>query len=213
VAAARSVRRAAPAARKPTYHHGDLRRALTQAAIALIAESGPEAFTLREAARKVGVDHAAAYRHFADKRALLVAVAEDGFVTLADRMQRALAGVAPDLPEARLQRLSGAYVRFALAHPSQFQVMLGPRLNEDGRFPSLEAAIAQPFGLVRDEMARAVATGAFAPADPRELAVGLWTLAHGYATLVLSRRIVTRSQKKALDYFAAQAARMLAGLR
>jgi AcrR family transcriptional regulator len=216
MAAARTARKAAGAAapaRKPAYHHGDLARALTQAAIDLIAKSGPEAFTVREVARTVGVDHAAAYRHFADKHALLVAVAEDGFATLADRMQRALIGLPLDEPSARLQRLGAAYVRFALTHPSQFQVMLGPRLNEDGRFPSLEAAIAVPFGLVRDEMARGVATGRFAPADPRELAVGLWTLAHGFSTLVLSRRIAVRSHKKALGYFAAHLGRMLSGLR
>src|SRR5262245_1806188 len=65
--------------RRSRYHHGDLPRALRDAATRLIAERGADGFTLREAARLVGVDHAAAYRHFADKRALLAAIAEDGY--------------------------------------------------------------------------------------------------------------------------------------
>src|SRR5215207_6672963 len=75
-------RRAAKPARRlgrATYHHGDLRRALIDGAVAIIADRGAEAFTLREAARRLGVNDRAAYRHFADKASLLAAVAEHGF--------------------------------------------------------------------------------------------------------------------------------------
>jgi AcrR family transcriptional regulator len=75
--------------RRSTYHHGDLPRALRDAARRLVAEHGPEGFTLREAARDVGVSHAAAYRHFADKRALLAAVCEDGYRALATTLRAA----------------------------------------------------------------------------------------------------------------------------
>src|SRR3978361_2567018 len=71
-------------AKKPraTYHHGDLKRALTEAALALVAEKGPKGFTLSEAARRAGVSLAAPYRHFADKADLLASVAEQGFLEL-----------------------------------------------------------------------------------------------------------------------------------
>ncbi len=86
---------------RATYHHGDLRRALLDTALRLIAERGPEGFSLREAAREVGVSPAAAYRHFADKPELLAALAADGHGLLASAMEKALARVdAPD-PRAR----------------------------------------------------------------------------------------------------------------
>ena len=75
--------------RRATYHHGDLPRALREAATRLLAARGSEGLTLREAARAVGVHHAAAYRHFADKRTLLAAVAEEGYAALARRMHDA----------------------------------------------------------------------------------------------------------------------------
>ena len=78
-------------AERAAYHHGDLPRAFVAAALELIAREGAEALTLRRVARAVGVNHAAAYRHFDDKEALLAAVAEQGFVTLAERMTAALA--------------------------------------------------------------------------------------------------------------------------
>jgi AcrR family transcriptional regulator len=78
--------------RPATYHHGDLRRALVDAALALVQERGAEGFTLREAARRVGVSQTAPYRHFETKEALLAAVAEEGFTTLL--------GILKGLPEA-----------------------------------------------------------------------------------------------------------------
>jgi AcrR family transcriptional regulator len=119
--------------RRSTYHHGDLPRALRDAATRLLAERGSDGLTLREAARLVGVNHAAAYRHFADKRALLAAVAEDGYAKLAREMHGADTR-SPD-PAERLRRIGTAYVSFARADPALFALMTGPRLNEDGRYP------------------------------------------------------------------------------
>ena len=75
--------------RRGTYHHGDLKRALTQAALALVAEKGPKGFTLTEAARRAGVSSAAPYRHFADKAQLLAAVATEGFIQLHEALRAA----------------------------------------------------------------------------------------------------------------------------
>ncbi|MET0702035.1 MAG: TetR/AcrR family transcriptional regulator, partial [Mycobacterium sp.] len=97
-----------PAARK-SYHHGDLKRALTDAALSLVAEKGPKGFTLTEAARRAGVSAAAPYRHFADKADLLATVAEQGFVELHDALI-----AATDLttdPAAQVIALGRTYVR------------------------------------------------------------------------------------------------------
>jgi len=91
------------------YHHGDLRRALLDAALELVNELGPSGITLREAARRAGVTHAAPYRHFADKGALLAAVAEQGFVQLLAAIDGAIVAVPRNVwgGDGRQERLSG----------------------------------------------------------------------------------------------------------
>ena len=84
------------------YHHGDLRNALIQAGLAILAEEGTHALSLRAAARRSGVSHAAPYRHFADKEALLAAIAEQGFNTLAASVRAAIVRF-PDSPAAQLE--------------------------------------------------------------------------------------------------------------
>src|ERR1700747_2835590 len=103
------------------YHHGNLREALLQSAIQLIAKVGPTAFTLREVARRAGVSHNAPYRHFQDKDDLLAAVATQGYGELTDAMKAASASEAD--PLSRLKRAGLAYVSFALEHPEHFTVM------------------------------------------------------------------------------------------
>jgi AcrR family transcriptional regulator len=139
---ARPPRTKAARRRRSTYHHGDLPRALRDAATRLLAERGSDGLTLREAARLVGVNHAAAYRHFTDKRALLAAVAEEGYAKLARDMRDADVGKGANMAE-RLRRIGTAFVAFARADPALFALMTGPRLNEDGRFPSLERALRE----------------------------------------------------------------------
>src|SRR5690349_14111931 len=82
----------APRAPSRAYHHGDLRQALIQSALQLLRDEGPEALTLRAVARAAGVSQTAPYRHFADRRALVGAVAEDGFRRLKQAMHDAVAG-------------------------------------------------------------------------------------------------------------------------
>ena len=99
--ATRSARKkTARTVRKPRYHHGDLRQALLEASLALIAEEGFAALSLREVARRAGVTHAAPYRHFVDKEALLGPVAEQGFRALTGRMKEPKARETG--PEGRL---------------------------------------------------------------------------------------------------------------
>src|SRR3954463_13549124 len=111
---------------RPTYHHGDLRNSLIQAALTLVAERGVEGFSLREAARVVGVSPSACYRHFADREELLAAVAHEGLHTLAEQMRLAAAahgGASAFDAVCRFWAYSEAYLHFALEHPAHFRVM------------------------------------------------------------------------------------------
>src|SRR5512138_3056489 len=117
-------------ARKPAgrYHHGELRRALLDAAAAVVERDGVGALSLRDLARRLGVSHAAPAHHFADRTALLVELAADGYA----RFGAALAEAArrEREPFERLLAVGRAYVRFALDHPGRFRVMFGRELAE-----------------------------------------------------------------------------------
>lgn len=192
--------RTAHSGRKRGYHHGDLARALVAAALDIIVKKGPDAFTLREAAAAVGVTHGAAYRHFEDKQALLAAVAEEGYRQLGQRLAKVAAEPTTD-PRARLRAHAAAYVEFALEHPAHYRVMWGPRVNEDGRFPSLEAAISDAFARMSTEIARGQEAGVFREGLARDMAIGVWVTAHGYVELVARRRLKVKSQRVAVEYF------------
>jgi AcrR family transcriptional regulator len=179
-----------PRATRDTYHHGDLRNALVAAAVELVEGSSPEELTLREVSRRVGVNHRAAYRHFADKTALLAAVAEDGYRELLVAMQSAL-GELPARAKAaeRLMALAVAYVAFAVDQPARYRIMFGRRLNEDGRFNALEELVARAYELLAAELKAGQLSGQFAVTPVRELVFGFWSLAHGFASLAIVRRL------------------------
>jgi AcrR family transcriptional regulator len=163
-----------------TYHHGDLKRALTAAALALVAEKGPKGFTLSEAARRAGVSVAAPYRHFADKADLLATVAEQGFVELHDALSAARAST-PDMREQVIE-LGRAYVGWAVTHPDYYQVMFGGDLVKT-EHPELQAAGAAAFGELLDAILRCQQAGMMPRRDPLDIAGPMWSLVHGIASL------------------------------
>lgn len=174
-------------AARDSYHHGDLERALREATLAILSEVGAEAFTLREAARRVGVNHRAVYRHFADKRALLAAIAEEGYRLLAIEMRAALAETEPVPGASRLVAVAYGYLVFARREPARYQVMFGPRLNADNRFPSLETAARDPVQVLNEELRAISAT---APSRVRrDAGITLWATVHGLAALVLAGKV------------------------
>ena len=128
------------------YHHGNLREALIAAARRLIAEHGPQGFTLNEASRTAGVSPSAPYRHFRDRNALIEATAEEGFNLFRERLLAATAGVAS--PYEALHRMGAAYYAFALDEPGFYQAMFSSGLPTvgtsvtqagDRAFPGLRA--------------------------------------------------------------------------
>jgi AcrR family transcriptional regulator len=194
----RAARR--PAGKRAPYHHGDLRRGLLDAALHILGgagSAGSAALTLRAAARQAGVSQAAPYRHFADKEALLAAVAEEGYLSLTAAM-RAAAAPHSNLV-ARFAAVGQTYVRYAVEHPAQFRVMFGRELAPRERPPGVSAAAQETFALLTTAIEQAQQAGLIRPGDPGDQAIASWSMVHGLAGLLLDGRIDPGTQD--LDAF------------
>jgi AcrR family transcriptional regulator len=174
----------APAIRKPrhSYHHGDLKEALVEAAAAIVRTNGVSALTLREVAGRTGVSPAAPYRHFPDRRALIAAVAERGFERLGQAM---MAGMQSAGGRAGFKQVAIAYVRFGLDNPAEYRVMFGPELADSSDFPSLQQTGRAVLGGVAGAVSGLQAAGLVGPGDPSLIAAALWSTLHGLVMLVL----------------------------
>jgi AcrR family transcriptional regulator len=162
-----------------TYHHGDLRAACLVAALELLEEGGATALSLRAVARRAGVSPAAPYRHYADREALVSAVAAVGYRELAERL--AAAHPAPSTPE-QLASVGVAYVQFALEQPALFRMMFGEPCDRDN--DERVAATAAVSHYLREIVARC-----FPQADAEALAPAIWALVHGLAFLHLDGKL------------------------
>jgi AcrR family transcriptional regulator len=183
--------------RKP-YHHGNLRAALLEAAIQLIAEVGPAGFTLREVARRAGVSHNAPYRHFQDREDLMAAVATEGFRELTQAMVRAAGGQERALE--RLKRSGLAYVTFALRRPEHFAVMFDAPLSVKGERTDSAEAGEQAFGTLLNFVKNCQDEGRLPSGSPLELALLAWSMVHGIAKLAITGRLPYRSRAAILKF-------------
>jgi AcrR family transcriptional regulator len=165
-------------ARRGRYHHGDLPDALVETAIALIEERGPAAFSMAEASRRLGVAASAPYRHFADRDALLAAVAVRAAGLLAELLGRRAASGSP---EQRLAAAAETYVRFAYEHRALFQALAGSGLDKE-RYPEIGLA-AEPISAAFLSPAAELAGGDRAAAA--RLVSAIVATAHGHAMLML----------------------------
>jgi AcrR family transcriptional regulator len=165
-------------ARRGRYHHGNLPDALVETAIALIGEGGAAAFSMAEASRRLGVAPSAPYRHFADRDALLAAVAVRAARLLGDLLGR---HAASGSPQQRLAAAAGIYVRFADEHRALFQALAGSGLDKD-RHPEIGRA-AQPISAAFLAPAAELADGDQAAAA--RLVSAIVATAHGHAMLML----------------------------
>jgi AcrR family transcriptional regulator len=146
-----------------TYHHGDLRAALVQAAEEILEEQGVAALSIREAARRAGVSHNAPYRHFPDRDSLLAALATEGFRRL-----------GAELEAHNGREMGEAYVRFAIAHPQRFRLMFGAqREAAQETYATLVSAFCKDGAI----------------ADPEKAAAAAWSLVHGLALLILDGQL------------------------
>jgi AcrR family transcriptional regulator len=162
---------------------GDLRARVLSASIELIEAEGLAALSLREVARRAGVSHQAPYNHFADREAILGAIAEQGFVLLGERMARARKPGAA--PHENIAAIGRAYVEFAVEHPAHFRVMFRPELVDIENCPGAKQEGDRAFHIVSEVVHEVVLAG-LPPVPSEEAIVTMcWSLAHGLACLIL----------------------------
>jgi AcrR family transcriptional regulator len=169
-----------------SYHHGDLRNALVAVGRKLLETTGIGEFSLRQVAREVGVSGAAPFRHFADKEALLAAIAEEGFVELLSTRRKLISPAGH--PARTVYRMMEAYVAYAIRHPGMFDLMVGQRIPSLTAYGELSQIIDESFGL----FAKAVQLYGQECGWPEKtfpaLTHAAWAVEHGVAMLILSNR-------------------------
>jgi AcrR family transcriptional regulator len=177
--------------KKSGYHHGDLRRTLLDVSIAVIDKHGVDALNLRELSIRAGVSSGAPYHHFADRKALLAAIAEEGFRYLEAAMLRER-DAAPDDPTSRLAALGRAYVSFATAHRGHFRAMFRGELRS---IDSQKLVHAKPrtFQLLCDAIEGCQRAGVAPRGDVQPLVLTAWSAVHGLATLWIDGALPARN--------------------
>ena len=173
--------------RKPRdrYHHGDLRRALLDEALRTIQDDGVEGLTLRAIGVRLGVSRTALYRHFTDKRALLSAVATEGFRLLTERLLGAwgAGGVRG------FNAMGVAYFRFAMANRAHYRVMFGGFVGDQPRDEDLMRESTAAFQALVDAIVALQRNGAVRKDDPLQLARFSWAAVHGISMLIIDGQL------------------------
>jgi AcrR family transcriptional regulator len=174
--------------KKRAYHHGNLRQALVAAALRAVADDGPDGFTLRDVARRAGVSAAAPYRHFADKDALLAAVAIECALRLGAVTTSAVALAPPGDPLAKFRATGIAYVQFATEHPAHFRALTTPGIL--AMLPDAERTGLEAWGAEqRRELEAAQAAGHIAAIPLDELLLAANAIVHGLAHLIVEGQL------------------------
>jgi AcrR family transcriptional regulator len=173
------------------YHHGDLRRALLDAALELVQERGPRGFTMREAGRRAGVSSGAPYKHFADVDALMRALALEGLQLLMERTLTAVSTASGDGLTGMFRAQGLVYMAFALEHPAYFRVMNMPEYANPGADDELAALASHAEASTVAVIEAAQAEGAVVDADPRVVALAGQALVYGLARLFLDGHLAS----------------------
>lgn len=168
------------------YHHGDLRRALLDAALEILQERGD--LSLRAVARRAGVSHAAPYHHFADRRALVSALAGEGLTAFREAL---LAGARREAdPHLRMLEVGVAYVRFAVENPAHFRLMFSAELADRSDDPGLQEAYDAAYAVLLDGVRGVLGEGAPDGAVSAQ-ATFAWSLVHGLSYLILDNQVAS----------------------
>ena len=171
------------------YHHGNLRHVLIEVATELLAVEGTHGLSLRKMAQKAGVSHNAPYMHFADKEAVLAAIAEEGFRLLAVEVEAAIEGSDKQDTRQQLIAASEAYVRFAQARPNHLQVMFAP--YDAVKYPDLLAASAASLARLFELVKSGRENGTLVAGDPHVMTKAIWSMVHGIASISIAYQTTT----------------------
>jgi AcrR family transcriptional regulator len=170
------------------YHHGDLKNALAEAGIEILSIEGVGALSLRKVARRAGVSHMAPYAHYADKQALIAAIATEGY----EKLYARLAGVVqcyPDDPARQLVEAAWAYAEFALAETAQFKITFSGVVEKEKDYPAFVEVSQRSFKLVVGIIEACQRAGVLPAGPPDVIAVSVWGLLHGVVSLVLEGQV------------------------
>lgn len=169
------------------YHHGDLKNALIDGALTMLAEDGIQGLSLRKVAKHIGVSHNAPYQHFPDKETLIAALAEQGFRMLGEAIDRGVASLGQSDAVSRLIKAGVSYVEFMSTHSEYHEVMFGPFPH--AQYPSLSEQAVASFDRLVTLVAEGQAEGDFREGNPREIAATLWSTVHGLSTIFVSEKM------------------------
>lgn len=190
---------------KTAYHHGDLRNALLDAAASAARDVGAESLSMRDVARRVGVSHTAAYKHFADKDDLLRGLAVRAFGVLADDLKVAVGDSARSLED-----IGAAYMRFAMEHAAVFRFMFQRSLcMPEGQYDPLEHAGRASQQVLRDHVALLQKSGVLGPGDVDEMALSVWSQVHGITTIVMETPVFKTASSEMAEGLVRQGVRSL----
>ncbi|MEM6429585.1 MAG: TetR/AcrR family transcriptional regulator [Deinococcota bacterium] len=191
-----------------SYHHGDLYNALIEAGITLLQEEGVSALTLRKVAGRAKVSHAAPYRHFADKHALLAAIAQQGFQTLTATMQDAV-NKHGGSPRQQLLAIGEHYVQFGITHPAHLNLMFGEVLQQEN--DTLHEVARASFNVLLNAVTHAQQAGILKAGNSRQMAVSMWSMVHGL-TVLKGLRLAEQGDSELKEYVGGMLEQLLEGL-
>lgn len=173
-----------------SYHHGNLRESLLDAAIAILTTEGASGIKMRSIGKVVGVSASAAYRHFSDKQALLAAIAQRGFDELARHLDEVFNN--EDLSSGdRLATIGHQYIRFAIENKAQYRLMYGTDAVRQDNYPELAKSERNMERIVFRAVKLCQADGIMRGTKPSEIVSTIWSTSHGAAMLVIDGFIKT----------------------
>jgi AcrR family transcriptional regulator len=171
-----------------SYHHGDLKNALIEAGINILAKEGVHSLSLRKVALKAGVSHAAPYAHFTDKQALIAAISTAGYQKIQERVECVLREYG-NTPVQLLVRTGWEYVQFAVVEPEHFKITFSGVVEKEKDYPALVEVAQKSFELLAQIVAQCQAAGVLRPGPADLMAVSVWGAIHGLITLVLDGQV------------------------
>jgi AcrR family transcriptional regulator len=174
--------------RDKKYHHGDLKNALIEAGAEILSKEGVNGLSLRKVASKAGVSHAAPYAHFPDKQTLIAAISTEGYRMLYERLEAARQRYQAD-PLRQLVEAAWAYVDFAINDPAHFKVTFSGVIEKEKDYPAFVEMTKKTFGLVVQIIAACQEAGILKPGPADVMAVSVWSLVHGVASLLIEDQI------------------------
>lgn len=170
------------------YHHGDLKNALIQAGLQILSKEGVQGLSLRKVAKQAGVSHTAPYSHFADKQALIAAIAAEGYKKLYEQVSAA-AQKYSDNPLSQLTEMAWAYVQFAIDEPDHFKITFSGVVERENDYPEYVEQAKKNFELLVSVVVACQRHGVLMPGDTELVVISLWAGIHGFVHLLLGNQL------------------------